>query len=212
MLFVIGGASGSGKTLNLLGLALGRSDLIVRDEDVLGFYEDFDCRWRHATTAYFVREALLHQECGRDTVLGGQLPLGEVLAAPDAEAIDGIAACLLDCDDAIRIARGRIRGGPAIGRRQVEWAAFLRGHAVDPGHDRGQLRCRDDDGTMRWERWWEWKRGDPRWDVEHVDTTDLTPDQSLHRLTIWIAAQRALHAAGKLPLAADWWRTRVGQR
>lgn len=50
---------------------------------------------RDAAGEFWVRRALEYQERGTDVLAAGQAPLGEVLAAPSAPLLDGIAMCLV---------------------------------------------------------------------------------------------------------------------
>jgi hypothetical protein len=56
------------------------------------------------------------------------------------------------------------------------WAAWQRVHAVDPQWCPDVIR-QERPGEMQWERWDSWKRGDPRWRVHVIDTTNLTVAQ-----------------------------------
>lgn len=58
----------------------------------------------------WVLRALEHQAEGTDLLLAGQTPLGELLATPSASRLEAISACLLDCDDVIRLERLTARG------------------------------------------------------------------------------------------------------
>ncbi|RDI16757.1 hypothetical protein [Lentzea flaviverrucosa] len=105
MLLKLTGSSCSGKTTlaRSVGDRLGR--LAVHDFDEVGVPEGADRRWRQRTTEMWVRRALEHQDRGVDLLLTGQSPLGEVLAAPSAPLLDGIAVCLVDVSDEVRRSR-----------------------------------------------------------------------------------------------------------
>lgn len=68
---------------------------------------------------HWVRRALEYQDDGIDLLLPGQSPLGEVLAAPSAPMLDGIAVCLVDVADGAR-------------RPDMAWNRWNRWTAADP--------------------------------------------------------------------------------
>ncbi len=57
---------------------------------------------------------------------------------------------------------------------------------------------------MRWERWQDWSRHDPRWGTTVLDTAAESVEQTAHSVQSWIAAVRDDLAAGRLSLAAGW--------
>jgi hypothetical protein len=79
--------------------------IAVHDFDELGVPTGADLHWRQRTMELWVRRALEYQERGVDLLLTGQSPLGEVLAAPSAPLLDGIAVCLVNVADEVRRAR-----------------------------------------------------------------------------------------------------------
>jgi hypothetical protein len=56
---------------------------------------------------------------------------------------------------------------------------------------------------MRWQRWSDWRAGDPRWRVHVVDTTERGAEEVARALSDWIDDERACLRDGKHPLA-DW--------
>jgi hypothetical protein len=44
---------------------------------------------------------------------------------------------------------------------------------------------------MRWERWIDWRAGDPRWAVATIDTSDAPVERVADELSTWIDEQRA---------------------
>lgn len=138
MLFKLTGSSCSGKTTLAFAVAERLQGVVVHDFDEVGVPADADVRWRHRATEHWVRCALEYQDRGLDLLLTGQSPLGEVLAAPSAPLLDGIALCLVDVADEVRRHRLTARDGgrwdaPAVDRF-LNWAAWHRGHARDPRH------------------------------------------------------------------------------
>jgi hypothetical protein len=76
---------------------------------------------------------------------------------------------------------------------------------VDPTWHPGVIAGAPADPDMVWSRWSAWTRGDPRWRVEVVDTSELPVDRVAERLARWIASERALTAAGRHPLGGAEW-------
>jgi hypothetical protein len=188
MLFLITGASGSGKSACIPHLAPRVPGVALHDFDDVGVPPNADKAWRHRTTEHWVRRALEHQREGRDMALCGNVLLGEVLAAPSAPALSGVAACLLDVHDVERVDRVRRRGTPDLASQDMlSWAAWQRMHAVDPRWRPDVIQDGGEPG-MRWERWSGWERGDPRWRTWVLDTTHLALDDVAERLAAWISS------------------------
>ncbi|MCA2219087.1 hypothetical protein [Jidongwangia harbinensis] len=210
MLLTIAGSSCSGKTTAARACA-SIDGLVVHDFDEIGVPSGADRQWRHRSTEEWIRRVLRYQSDGVDVLLTGQSPLGEVLASPSATALTGIAACLLDVDDEVRLRRLDERDpgkwSPAEKRAFLGWARWLRGHAHDPRH----LPEAITDGwePMRWDRWIGWTGADPRWAVRVIDTTGRTREQTAADIRHWVADARAEFASGRLGLAGDWATTPV---
>ncbi|WP_229882173.1 hypothetical protein [Streptomyces alanosinicus] len=169
--------------------------------------EDANRQWRHRMTEMWVRRALDYQDRGIDLLLSGQSPLGELLAAPSALRLDGIAVCLVDVTDPVRRAR-LVERDP--GRWDIQaidaylgWAAWRRKHALDPSH-RPDVIIEDGWPGMAWQRWTGWHSGDPRWCTQLLDTTDHSVTESVDQVEQWITEQRNAHQAGQLPLHRGW--------
>lgn len=62
-------------------------------------------------------------------------------------------------------------------------------HAVDPQW-RQDVICNAELDAMRWERWTSWPRGDSRWRVRAIDTTELGIDQVVERIASWVQAEQ----------------------
>ncbi|MDQ6741928.1 MAG: hypothetical protein M3Z97_03335 [Candidatus Dormibacteraeota bacterium] len=158
------------------------------------------------------RLAEIRREDGRaDVLYAGQSPLGELLACPIATEFAGIAPCLLDCRDSIRIQRVRSRGWQNDIRESdlLRWSTWMRLHAVDSQHDQSVLVAGGAPG-LRWETWNRWQRGDPRWRVNVIDNSHQDLAATIERLLAWIADQSGLQKAGELPLTAGWDRPLSG--
>jgi hypothetical protein len=199
VLFLVFGASGSGKSLALTELRARRvRRLDVHDFDEIGVPADAGRRWRQEANEAWLRSALDRQVEGTDMLLAGQTPLGELLATPSEPRLDGISACLLDCDDETRIERLQARGQASRARSEVDvdaslsWAAWMRRHAEDPGWMTDVIITGDGLPGMRWDRWSDWRAGDPRWRVQVIDTSEMEVEEVASRLVDWIGEQRAL--------------------
>ncbi|MEU0408313.1 hypothetical protein ABZ307_10940 [Streptomyces griseorubiginosus] len=207
MLFKLTGSSGSGKTTLAFAVADRLQGVVVHDFDEVGVPADADGHWRHRTTEHWVRRALEYQDRGLDLLLTGQSPLGEVLAAPSAPLLDGIALCLVDVDDDVRRHRLTARDAgrwdaPAVDAF-LNWAAWHRGHARDPRH-RPSVLTAGAWPDMAWHRWTGWTAGDPRWRTHLLDTTDRTVAESAGEVREWVTEQRAAYGAGQLALSRGW--------
>ncbi len=189
MLFLITGASGSGKSACIPHLKRLIPDILIHDVDELGVPDGADAVWRQRITEKWILQALVYQWAGHDMVLCGNTVLGEVLASPSAPALDGLATCLLDCHDVVRIDRLQGRGDDQATQDMLCWAAWQRMHAVDPQWRPDVIQ----DGSapeMRWDRWHDWQRSDPRWDVWVLDTTELSVETVAERIATWVCTER----------------------
>jgi hypothetical protein len=180
-----------------------------------------DLAWRHRAYGHWIARAVELENHRTDLVLCGQTPLGEVLAAPEATALEAISACLVDCDDATRAARLDGRGEQWFARtagplqetytwpewveRHLSWADWLRRHAQDPTYRRFVMHAPETESEMRWERWRAWSAGDPRWRVEVLDTTRKDRPAAAQAVAAWIERERALRDSGNHPLARGRW-------
>jgi hypothetical protein len=119
--------------------------------------------WRQNTIEQWIQRAVDEQRAGRHLLLCGQMPAGEILAAPSAELLDGIAAFLLHCSPEVRRKRLIDRGeDPEMLQAQVAFGEWFLAHLTNPAHMpevivvRGATR-------VRWDRWQHWTAGDPGW-------------------------------------------------
>ncbi|MBX9399595.1 hypothetical protein K4749_40345 [Streptomyces sp. TRM72054] len=148
-----------------------------------------------------------YQDRGIDLLLSGQSPLGELLAAPSAPLLDGIAVCLVDVADPVRRARLAERApgrwDPKAIDAYIGWAAWHRKHALDPSH-RPDVIIDNSWPEMAWHRWTGWNAGDPRWHTQVLDTTNRPVTESVDQVEQWITEQRDAHQAGQLPLSHGW--------
>jgi hypothetical protein len=165
MLFVLTGSAGSGKSAALLELAARRPDLVVLDFDDLRPPADADSSWwREQLETHLVRgrEAEIVE---RDTVLAGWVTLDELRAASSFRELEGVAVCLLDCDDEVRVSRIEERAATGSWRQHTpeELAGFL--DAAE------EMREQADDS------------------VHCLDTSHLSISEVGDRLEAWMAEQ-----------------------
>ena len=207
MLFLVFGSSAAGKTFALAALHGRVPDLAVHDFDEIRIPPGADTAWRHRANEEWLRRALDYQAEGTDLLLAGQTPFGELLAAPSASRLDAISGCLIDCDDATRMARLRARGPEWLemtgGELQdyLNWAAWMREHAADPSARAEVIRHESTANETSWRRWSDWHAGDPRWRVRVIDTSALPVEVVSAELVEWIREERALLRSGEHPLS-----------
>lgn len=194
MLYLVTGASGSGKTACLEVLRQRNPQVVWYDFDELGVPTNADLVWRQRTTEYWLQRAIQNQAKGLDTCINGNIILGEVLACPSAPGINHLAVCLLDCYDVVRIDRLRTRGSE-LTHEMLCWAAWQRMHAVDPQWHQNTIRA-DGAPEMRWERWEDWQRGDPRWQTRVLDTTTLSIEEVADAILKWMDEEKSIRPGG----------------
>jgi energy-coupling factor transporter ATP-binding protein EcfA2 len=193
VLLLVTGASGSGKSTTLAAIAdrCPAATATCAEFDSVGVPAGADQGWRHNAVEHWVRRAVGEQLEGRHLILFGQVPVGELLAAPSADRLSGIAACLLHCSPATRrerlVARGLREDDLPDHIAFGEW--FYR-HMTDPTYRPEVIRVRTD-VAMRWDRWSDWTASDHRWSFAIIDTDALTPEQTADRVAAWIEATLA---------------------
>jgi hypothetical protein len=223
VLFLVFGSSASGKTTAVQDVLPLVRDVEGHDFDELDPPPGADIAWRHHAYGEWIGRALECEERGIDLLLCGQTPLGELLASPAAPKVEAISACLIDCDDATRAARLDGRGAPWFARtaghlqdqyswpewvnRHLMWADWLRRHARDPTWMTHVIQVPETAGEMRWERWRDWTRDDPRWRVRVIDTSATSRATVADALAAWIHEERERLEAGTHPLKKGHWAT-----
>lgn len=207
VLLKLTGSSCSGKTTLARSVSDRLERLAVHDFDELGVPEGADRQWRHRMTEVWVRRALEYEDRGVDLLLTGQSPLGEVLAAPGAPLLEGIAVCLVDVSDEVRRSRLTMRDAGRWDAPAVDaflgWAAWHREHARSPRH----LPDAIIDGNwpgMAWHRWTGWTADDRRWCTHLIDTTDQPVAESADQVEQWVTEQRDALRSGRLALSRGW--------
>src|SRR5439155_1013596 len=95
-LFLLFGSSASGKTFVLNELRGRVTNLAIHDFDEIGVPAGADVAWRHRAEERWVCRAVEYQAEGTDLLLAGQTPFGELLAAPSALPVEGVARELIE--------------------------------------------------------------------------------------------------------------------
>ena len=208
MLLKLTGSSGAGKTTLSFALAERLDGVAVHEFDEVGVPEPtIPPHWRNRMTEFWVRRALEYQARGTDLLLSGNSPLGEVLAAPSAPLLDGIAVCLIDAADSERRDRLAVRDGGRWDASSLDafcgWAAWHRGHVRDPRH-RPDVIIDGSWPEMAWHRWTGWTAQDPRWRTAVIDTTGEALTKTVDEVERWVLEQRRAHRTGRLPLGPGW--------
>ncbi len=203
MFFLLSGSAAAGKTTIVRGLPALLKRVVCHDADEMVATTGTE---RCEQLEQWVSQALTVQQNGQDFLLTTHSPLGELLACPSALQLVRIAACVLDCADTVRVARMRARGiDPRWPPSQdlLNWAAWQRMHAWDPQWE-SHVVTANGPATHRYDRWRSWQQGDPRWQVDLLDTTTLTIDETLHWLTAWVERKR--NESVTLAAANRWWK------
>ena len=203
MLLSVSGASGVGKSTVLA--ALRERDfgapVVGVEFDSIGVPADADTSWRHGAIEHWVRVAIDAQAEGKHVLLCGQVPPGELLAAPSAPLLDGIAVCVLTASAETQRSRLIARGEDAEGLlHHLRFGAWFAAHAADPAHLPEVIRV-PSAVPMAWERWEGWQAGDERWPVTILDTDALAAEEVANRVEIWardalVGAARAIDRRG----------------
>lgn len=203
MLFLISGAAASGKKTVARAVAV-RLPKLEAHHDSERPARDTD--QRRCNLELWIEDALRLEGEGIDLVLAAQSPIGEVLASPRAIELEGIAACLLDCHDFVRLERWVERGihpDWPVNQDHFFWAVFHRMHARDPQWEQRVLVDHDSEGPA-WSRWTEWQKDDPRWSVFIHDSTNEDPEATTRIISEWV---RSVRAGGQpLDRRNEWWK------
>jgi energy-coupling factor transporter ATP-binding protein EcfA2 len=187
MFLLVTGASGAGKSTARRAIADDLSSEVecVELGDVVPVPRHPTLAWRQEATEAVVQRALELQGAGRHLLLSGDpVAAGEVMAAPSAEELNGIADCLLDLTPESQAARLTERGDdPALLVHHRAFSAWMRGHARDPRHMLNVLTTNGWD-AMRWERL-AIEPGEDRWSMRVLDTSGLSPAQVAAEVLGW---------------------------
>lgn len=184
MLLLVTGASGAGKSTvrRLIAADLRPAIESVELHHVVGSEPVPTLAWRQRSTEAVLRRALELQAQGRHLLLAGDpVAAGEVVAAPSAGELDGIAVCLLDLDPDVQTARLSARGDdPSLFVHHIAFADWMRAHARDAGHMPQVLQTGGWD-EMRWDR----LRDAAGWAMRVLDTSALTPQAVAREVLTW---------------------------
>ncbi|MBO0981646.1 hypothetical protein [Microbacterium sp. SD291] len=193
MLFSLTGASGAGKSTVLGHLQDVDWGVPIRtvEFDSIGVPDDADTAWRHGAIEHWVQQAIEAESDGAHLLLCGQVPMGELLAAPSADRLDGIAVCMLHCSPGVREHRLLDRGeDPAAIVHHNRFGEWFRAHTLDPAHAPEVIRV-PSTVAMQWSRWDGIEAGDPRWRAAIVDTDSLYPDEVARIVEQWLRRELA---------------------
>ena len=185
MFLLVTGASGAGKSSARALIDRELSPVVECVE--LGHVVDVPAiptkAWRQYATDVVVRRAVQRQHEGRHLLLSGDpVAAGEVVAAPSAVALDGLAICLLDLSPEAQGARLAARGDdPALLHRHQAFAEWMRRHADDPLHMTHVLSA-DGWDEMRWDRLAALASA---WRMVRIDTTAMTRDSVADAVLEW---------------------------
>jgi hypothetical protein len=168
LLFLVSGSSGSGKSAVGWIVAERIDGLALLDfDDVPRPAEPTPERWA-ALLERLLQQAVELQAEGRDSLLLGWTPLSQLLESGAAARLDGVAGCLLDCDDETR-------------RRRLEQRT-VEGWPEPTPDDVSELL-----------RFAEWLRQDYAGrEALVIDSSHLTLEQVADRLEEWIRARSGL--------------------
>lgn len=121
------------------------------------------------------------------------MPAAEVVAAPSAVRLGGLAVCLLDASPAVQAARLTARGDdPNLLHHHHAFAEWMRLAAADPMPMPEVITTNGWD-QMRWERL---SSVADTWHTTTIDTTDLSRAQVADAVVAWCRST----LAGEVPV------------
>lgn len=195
MFLLVTGASGVGKSTvrTLVERELAPTVACVELAYVLPIPAAPTLVWRQQAAEEVVRRAIDLQSTGRHVLLSGDpVAAAEIIAAPSAPLLDGIAVCLLDASPDAQTARLAARGDePAVLHHHHAFADWMRKSATDPLHMPEVITTNSWD-QMRWDRL---EHVTETWHVTTIDTSDLTPTQVAAEVSTWCRSS----IAGDIP-------------
>jgi energy-coupling factor transporter ATP-binding protein EcfA2 len=204
MFLLLTGASGAGKSTVRRAIA----PLLSPDVECVELHDIVEVPvfpslvWRQRATEAAVQRALALQGEDRHLLLGGDpVAAGEVLAAPSADRLNGVAVCLLDVSPHAQSVRLERRGDdPALLADHLAFADWMRGHARNPRHMPHVLSTNGWQ-AMRWGRWSAVDATSGSWGMEVIDTSEITPAQVAAAVVSW--SRRALYGEATVMFAGQ---------
>jgi hypothetical protein len=185
VLLLVTGASGVGKSTvrTLVEKELAPAVESVELAHVLPLRAAPTRVWRQQAAEEAVRRAIELQSSGRHLLLSGDpVPAAEVVAAPSASLLDGIAVCLLDASAEAQTARLTARGDdPSVLHHHHAFAEWMRNAANDPLHMPEVITTNSWD-QMRWDRL---QQVSDTWHVTTIDTSELSRGQVAEGVVTW---------------------------
>jgi hypothetical protein len=196
MLLLVTGASGVGKSTvrTLVEKELAPAVESIELSHVLPLRAAPTRVWRQQAAEEAVRRAIELQPLGRHVLLAGDpVPAAEVVAAPSAPLLDGIAVCLLDASPEAQTARLTARGDdPSVLHHHHAFAEWMRRAASDPLHMPEVITTNSWD-QMRWDRL---QHVSDTWHVTTIDTSELSRMQVAEAVVAWARSS----VAGDVPV------------
>ena len=193
MLFSLTGASGAGKSATLAHLRNvdWGSDIECVEFDSIGVPAGADTAWRHEAIEAWIQRALQTEADGGHMLLCGQVPMGELMAAPSADRLEDIAVCLLHCSPGVRRERLLSRGeDPTAIVHHIRFGEWFHAHTLDPTHAPEVIRV-PSSVPMQWSRWADRAPGDAGWHAEIIENDLLTPAQTARLVEGWVRRELA---------------------
>jgi len=195
MLLLVTGASGVGKSTvrTLVETELAPAVESVELFHVLPLRAAPTVVWRQQAAEEAVRRAIELQSLGRHLLLSGDpVPAAEVVAAPSAPLLEGIAVCLLDASPEAQSARLAARGDdPSVLHHHHAFADWMRRAASDPLHMPEVITTNSWD-QMRWDRL---QHVSDTWHVTTIDSSELSRMQVAEAVVAWARSS----VAGEVP-------------
>jgi hypothetical protein len=182
---LITGASGAGKSSVRAAIAPALAPAVecVELRDIVPIPAVPTLAWRQQATEAVVRRALDLQASGRHLLLSGDpVAAAEVVAAPSAPALEGVAVCLLDVSPDVQARRLADRGDdPSLLVHHQAFAEWMRRHASDPMHMPHVLTTGGWD-EMRWDRLTRPTFG---WSIHRIDTSVMSRQAVAEAVLDW---------------------------
>jgi hypothetical protein len=184
-LLLVTGASGAGKSSVRAAIERELDPVVecVELRDVVAVPVAPTLEWRQRATEAVVRRALDLQQSGRHLLLSGDpVAAAEVVAAPSASGLAGLAVCLLDVSPEIQASRLAARGDdPSLLVQHQAFAEWMRRHAADPLHMPHVLSTGGWD-EMRWDRLTRLRSS---WRTHLVDTSLMSRATVAEAVLAW---------------------------